>query len=246
MPEFRKLEGTPPMMLGRDDMEALAAMVEFDLEPGSRVGEFAVTWQRYTQKEATFAALLREGLPDDVDDLTFSVLGRSADGRVDRGVTVVLQKRWGYYQVHAADRAWFDEKCDHLAAFFRSRRVWYSSLRAPYPYLSVGLSVALIFVGGYLFRMHAPAAASAAWLAVAANYWLFGQYFAGSLFPQNTLAPNPRPRRADKALVVLFLAAFLAAGALLAAATRYLSVPGTQEAADPRMRLGLPKVERAR
>jgi hypothetical protein len=218
MPEFRSLFDLPPSVLSREDIVALAKLLEAGIPLNPHSVEYTAKTGEATYRAKSINDLLSQ-LPGNADELVLRVYGwtdyNSIDSSIDRGVSIRLHATVPSCQIHSIDEIWYRGKLSQIHEFFRARRPWYGGAR-PYLHLVSGaLQPALLFAATYLWLKGNHALSAFATLTLVALVMANVSFLKGQLLPHTRIVLVQRPSWLTKDLAMVIFTALGATATLV-------------------------------
>jgi hypothetical protein len=216
MPEYRSLFDLPPSVLTREDIVALAKL----LEAGIPLNPHSV---QYTAKtgEASYRAKsindLLSQLPGNADQFYLRVNGWTDDNSIDRGVSIMLQATVPSCEIHSIDEVWYRGKLSQIHEFFRARRPWYGGVLPYIPVVSGALQTALLLAAVYLWLKGNHVLSAFATLTLVALVMATYSFIKGQLLPRTRIVLVQRTSWLTKDMAMVIFTALSATATLVGA-----------------------------
>jgi hypothetical protein len=150
MPEYRSYFDLPPSVLMKEDIVALAKLLEAGIPLNSHSVEYTANTGEASYQAKSINDLLTQ-LPGNADQLDFRVFGWTDDNSIDRGFLITPHAKVPRCQIHSIDEIWYRGKLSQIHQFFRARRPWYGGALPYIRSISDALQPALLFSAVYLW-----------------------------------------------------------------------------------------------
>lgn len=214
MPEYRSLFDLPPSVLSREDIVALAKLLEAGIPLNPHSVKYTAKTGEVSYRAKSINDLLSQ-LPGNADQLELRVTGWTDDNSIDRGVSISLHAKFASCQIHSIDEIWYRGKLSQIQEFFRARRPWYGGALPQIPLVSGALQTALLLAAVYLWLKGNHVLSAFATLTLVALVMATISFIKGKLLPHTRVVLVQRPSWLTKDLAMVIFTALGATATLV-------------------------------
>ena len=199
MKKYTKLESIHPCRLERNDLLELIKIVKETFPVSGRKEDFEIytTLPNISISSNSIEDFLKhEELPDELNKLSFNIIGWSKNREIDKSVRMTFYNNYIDLDIDGREQTWVLGKYSQITDFLRKKRPWFWALHklSPYirgiiagiiPVLSLIVTVELIKAKAIIYSI------STALLLIA---WVFAIvfYFKGTLLPYTKIIITPK------------------------------------------------------